>query len=178
MTFVLKPDLNTTNWSFNKAFLQNPSRVEAESPISSYLTMMACLVSRLASPFQFLFISRSCRQPVEYFMLQRVSSGIFNVYSISFVLYIYQKSDEGYLVTLSANLTQFCLTSETRLCADIIKAGHYHWDYEGLYLSLIMKTLTRITTTTKLKRRITTQTDLKIFLHNFCFFLLRAIWSP
>ena len=74
--------------------LQTPSR-ETENPISYYLTMIACLVSRLASPFQFLFISRSRRQPGEYFMLQRVSSGIFDVYSISFVLYIYQKSSKG-----------------------------------------------------------------------------------
>ena len=140
---------------------------------------MACLVSRQA-PLTFSFSSfpdhagnllniSCCREfPQEYLMF--IPSVLFFIFTRSLT--------RGYLVTLSANLTQFCLTSETRLCADIIKAGHYHWDYEGLYLSLIMKTLTRITTTTKLKRRITTQTDLKIFLHNFCFFLLRAIWSP
>ena len=73
------------------------SRSETESPISSYLPMMACLVSRQA-PCLSLLVSlhfQIMRQPGEYFMLQRVSSGIFNVYSISFVLYIYQKSDEG-----------------------------------------------------------------------------------
>ena len=90
--------------------------------------MFGVTPSSLASPFKFLFISRSRRQPAEYFILQRVSSGIFDVFIPSVLFFIFTRSlARGYLVTLTANLTQFWATSETRLCADIIKAGRNNW---------------------------------------------------
>ena len=48
----------------------------------------------------------------------------------SVLFFIFTRSlARGYLVTLTDNLAQFCATSETRLCADIIKAGRNDWDW-------------------------------------------------